>query len=153
MIFPFPPARAEGCRWGIRTRISNGKGRPAFSISALYCLRISTTLAQRGLRAATLVPELVRLGLHLLPLGIRDGRQLHLAAGDTVVRLAPPVPVLPIIMRTVAGQAEKDLQMLGERVPLFAVGKIAADPAAIDVVGQVILADVGPAGGIVLRDP
>ena len=50
-------------------------------------------------------------------------------------------------------QAEKDLQMLGERVPLFAVGKIAADPAAIDVVGQVILADVGPAGGIVLRDP
>ena len=69
--------------------VAVGRRRPS-SCSALYFLKISTTLALARALRGDLVPELDRRVLDRLPLGVGDGRQLELAARCAKLRLAAP---------------------------------------------------------------
>src|SRR5690606_11199564 len=92
-----------------------------------------------------LIPELHRHILDLLPFFLGNGGQLELAAGGAVVGLAPPVPVLAVVVRRIHRELEQRLQMLGHFVPLVRVGEERTRPRARNVVGEVVLGHVCPA--------
>src|SRR5690606_19115068 len=81
------------------------------------------------------VPERERRLLDLRPFVVGNPGQLELADLGAVLRLAPPVPVLPIIVGAVDAQVEQRLQVLGYFVPPIGVHKVRPGPGARHRIG------------------
>ena len=99
-----------------------------------------------------LLPERHGLLLDFSPFRVGDGAELQLAAVDAQVGLAAPVPVLAVVVRRVHREPEERLQVIGQLVPAFGVREVGADPRAGERVREEVLAGIGPADGVVLRD-
>jgi len=64
-----------------------------------------------------LVPELHCSVFHLFPLFTGNGCKLEFPALGSIVGFSPPVPVLPIVVRTIHLQTEQCFQVFRQSVP------------------------------------